>query len=36
MYMGGSESIATVVLVHGASADGASWAHVIKTLHSRD
>ena len=35
MSMSGSKIEATVVLVHGAWADGSSWAHVIKTLQSR-
>jgi pimeloyl-ACP methyl ester carboxylesterase len=33
--MRGSETTASVVLVHGAWADGSSWAHVIKALQSR-
>ena len=35
MSMRGSGIEATVVLVHGAWADGSSWAHVIKALQSR-
>jgi len=35
MSMSGSETRASVVLVHGAWADGSSWAHVIKPLQSR-
>jgi pimeloyl-ACP methyl ester carboxylesterase len=35
MDMRQSRTIASVVLVHGAWADGSSWAHVIKTLQSR-
>jgi len=33
--MSGSKTTANVVLVHGAWADGSSWAHVIKLLQSR-
>src|SRR5262249_33370537 len=33
--MKGSETTASVVLVHGAWADGSSWSHVIKALLSR-
>ena len=33
--MSGSETRVSVVLVHGAWADGSSWAHVIKALQSR-
>src|SRR5215467_508948 len=33
--MSESKTMASVVLVHGAWADGSSWAHVIKTLQSR-
>ena len=35
MSMSGSETRVSVVLVHGAWADGSSWAHVIKALQSR-
>jgi pimeloyl-ACP methyl ester carboxylesterase len=35
MNMSGLEQCASVVLVHGAWADGSSWAHVIKPLQSR-
>jgi pimeloyl-ACP methyl ester carboxylesterase len=35
MTMTGSETTASVVLVHGAWADGSSWAHVITALQSK-
>jgi pimeloyl-ACP methyl ester carboxylesterase len=35
MSMSGSETRVSVALVHGAWADGSSWAHVIKPLQSR-
>jgi pimeloyl-ACP methyl ester carboxylesterase len=35
MSMRGSDTTASVVLVHGAWADGSSWVHVIKPLQSR-
>ena len=35
MGVSGSKTTASVVLVHGAWADGSSWAHVIKRLQSR-
>jgi len=35
MDMIGSKTIASVVLVHGAWADGSSWTHVINALQSR-
>jgi pimeloyl-ACP methyl ester carboxylesterase len=36
MSMSGSKTTANVVLVHGAWADGSSWAHVITPLQSRE
>ena len=36
MSMRGSDTTASVVLVHGAWADGSSWVHVIKPLQSRE
>ena len=35
MDMSGTETTASVVLVHGAWADGSSWSEVIKPLQSR-
>jgi pimeloyl-ACP methyl ester carboxylesterase len=35
MSMSGSNATANVVLVHGAWADGSSWAHVIRPLQAR-
>lgn len=35
MNLGESKAKATIVLVHGAWADGSSWASVIRQLHSR-
>ncbi len=35
MTMDGSKAMPSVVLVHGAWADGSSWAHVIEPLRSR-
>ena len=35
MDMSGTETTASVVLVHGAWADGSSWSEVIKPLHSK-
>src|SRR5262249_9176894 len=35
MNMNGSQTMASVVLVHGAWAEGSSWAYVIKRLQSR-